>query len=109
MQIGTLPHGMALRIVLQQCDHGLRDGIRSLEWNDDTSFFGQQFLGVPVGRGYDRLACPEGNSERSGNNLRLLLVWSDVDIRGPYMFHQFLGTYKAVVENQVIADSKLRG
>ena len=88
MQIGSLAHGMALRIVLQQCENRLRDGIWIVKRDNHASLLREQFLGVPVGRGDNCLAGSERDGQRAGDNLRLLPVGSDVNIGRAHVLHK---------------------
>ncbi len=64
-------------------------------------FSASNSLRVPVRSGDDRLACSQRNGQRAGNNLRLLPVRRDVDIRGAYMLHKLFRAHKAIVQNQM--------
>jgi len=76
-------HGVPRR--LQQCQDRFSNRIRTLERNDYASLLCKQLLGVPVRRGNNRLTGSERNRERSGDDLRFILVGRDVDIGSAHM------------------------
>ena len=78
-----------------------------LKWYDHASLLRKQFLGVPVGCGDNCLAGSERDGECAGDDLRLMLVRRDVNIRRAHMLDKFLGIHKSIVENQVIGNAKL--
>ena len=109
MQIGALAHGMALRIVLQQCDDRFRDGFWIVERNQHASLVREQLLGVPVRRGDNCLACSQRDGQRAGDDLRFLPVGRDVNIGRAYVLHELFGAHKAIIQNQIGRNTKLSG
>ena len=61
----------------------------------------KQFLRVPIRRGDDCLTRAERDGESSGNNLRFLSVWCNVDVRRANMLNKFFRAHKAVHEDQI--------
>ena len=98
---------MALRIVLQQCENRFGNCIGILKGNDHASLFRKQFLGMPVRRGDNRLSGSKRDGERAGDNLRLMPVGRNLNIGRAHVFNKFFGIHKAIVENQVIRNTKL--
>src|SRR5580698_2298426 len=62
VQIGALAHGMALRIVLEQCDDGFRDGFWVVKRNQHASLFREQLFGVPARGGDNCIALGAGHA-----------------------------------------------
>ena len=101
MEVRPLPHGVPLPIVIQESKHRFRNGSGIFERHDHASVVRQQLFRVPIRRGDYRLSCAQRNGQRAGNDLRLLPVGRDVDIRGADMLNQLLGAHKAIDEDQV--------
>ena len=64
---------------------------------------------MPVRRGDDCLACTKRDGQGAGDNLRLLPIGRDVNIGRAHVLHKFFGAHKAIVQNQMGRNTKLRG
>ena len=81
--VAALAHRVALGIVIEQPDNLLRDGARVAEGHDNTTTIVEQFFGMPVGGGDNRLAGADGVGERARDDLLAVEVRRDVDVGAP--------------------------
>ena len=100
MEVGALAHRMPLSVVIQKVQHRFRNCAGILEWDKHASVVGQQFLRMPIRSGDDCFPCSQRDCQSSRDNLRLLPVRRNVDIRRSNMFNQFFCAHKPVHEDQ---------
>ncbi len=97
---------MALRVILQQPEHRVRDRTGIVEWDNHASLLCQQFLRMPIRRGDDGFSSAQRDGECAGDDLRLLPVGRDVNVRRAHVLDQLLRTHKAVVQDQLRRHAK---
>ena len=95
--------------VVQERAHALGDGVGIPERDQDAPAVGQQFLGVPVGRGHHRLARAEHIGQGAGGDLGLVEIGGEVDVRGADEILEVLQGHEAVEEDDVLLDPAVLG
>ena len=103
-QIGALAHGVALRLIVEQFIDGPGKRRRVLEGHQNAPVSGQHLLGVPVGRGDDRLARAQGVGQRAGSDLFDVAVRRNIEIGRSDELVEFRLIYEAIVEKHVLLD-----
>ncbi len=106
---GVLAHLMALRFVAEELDDGGRDGGGITERDEFAAAIGEQFLGVPVRGGDDRVAEAKGVGEGAGGDLGFAKVRSEVNIGGADETHQLFEFDEAVEEDDMLLDAEIGG
>ena len=98
-----------LRGLAQQLVHGggQRPGI--LKRKQAAPAFGQQLLGVPIGRGHHGRARAHSVGQSAAGNLSLVGIGHDVDSGGREVVHQLGLGHKLVDEHQVAVHAQLQG
>src|ERR1700730_4987506 len=82
------------------------DRLRIIERDEHSTLIVQQFNRMQIRGGYDRFSGAQGVSERTGNDLSLVSVRSDVDVGCPDQLDQFLRAYETVSKNDVGLNSE---
>src|SRR5271165_3064349 len=100
-EISPFAHPMTNRRCVQQFNRLLRNRVWILEWHQRAPAVVQQLDRMPIGSGDDRFACPKRISQRSGDDLCLIPVRSDVNVGGADELNHFLGTDEAVMEDDL--------
>ena len=104
--IGSLLDGATLIGVIQEVDDFPCQSGLIPEWDQPAPIIGEQLLSVPVGCGYHRLAHSKRIGERTGNNLRLIQVRSDINICRTDKLQQILVGNETIMKNDVVRNAE---